>query len=73
MISGFPRVGRICIGALVSLSVAALGNVPGRRSDAQGRLVRSTQTGRPATLYAYNELGEPVAQAADLNDNGVID
>ena len=73
MISGFPRVGRICIGALVSLSVAALGNVPGRRSDAQGRLIRSTQTGQPATLVAYNELGEQVAQAQDLNGNGVID
>ncbi len=41
--------------------------------DAQGRLVRSTQTGQPDTLYAYNELGEPVAQAADLNGNGVMD
>ena len=73
MISGFPRVGRICIGSLVSLSVSALGNVPGRQNDAQGRLVRSTRTGQPATLVAYNELGEQVAQAQDLNGNGVID
>jgi YD repeat-containing protein len=41
--------------------------------DALGRLVRSTSTGQPDTLYSYDALGELFHTAHDLNSNGAID
>ena len=41
--------------------------------DALGRLVRSTSTGQPDTLYSYDTLGELVHTALDLNSNSAID
>ncbi len=45
MMSGFPTLGRFCIGALVVASATALGNVPGGRTD---------------VTYTHDRLGRPV-------------
>ena len=73
MISGFPRVGRICIGALVGISVSALGNVPGRQNDALGRQVTASSASDGGArsvgqTLVYNALGQ-VASVTDAAGN----
>ena len=39
---------------------------------ASSRLLRTTRTGRPATLYQYDALGNQTATALDLDGDGVF-
>lgn len=39
----------------------------------KGQLVKTTTTGKPDTLYAYDEVGNQIQSGLDANANGVLD
>ncbi|MDD5678390.1 MAG: hypothetical protein PHW60_10435 [Kiritimatiellae bacterium] len=39
----------------------------------KGQLVKTTTTGKPDTLYAYDEIGNQIRSGLDINANGALD
>ena len=60
------------LGRVVSVTTP-LGVASNFYDGASDRLVRKAETGKPDTIYAYDELGNLTATALDVNANGVID
>ena len=49
------------------------GHITENTYDAQGRLVRTSQTGQADTLYVYDELGNAIQSGLDIDANGVLE
>jgi len=60
------------IGRIVS-TATPLGTTSNFYDSATGRLLKTTRTGSPDTLYVYNELGEVIETVADVDIDGIID
>ncbi len=76
MIPGFPRVGRICIGSLVTLSVTAAGNVPGSRVHLESLHADDGQSPNAGnrlawTAYDYDAAGRVAVRRS--SDGGRTD
>ncbi|MBI2441628.1 MAG: RHS repeat-associated core domain-containing protein [Lentisphaerae bacterium] len=41
--------------------------------NSKGQMVKTTTTGRPDTLFAYDELGKQIRSGLDVNANGIPD
>ena len=41
--------------------------------NSQGRLIKTTRTSAPDTLYEYDELGNQIRSGSDVNGNGTLD
>ena len=64
MMSGFPTLGRFCIGALIVASSTALGNVPAGRGD---------DLGRPLSVSTDSDGGaRSVRQTTQYNERGQV-